>query len=145
MRTFDTGATRDTDVGKFDYDGFLSPLVLVRYAAYMHKHRTQSDGTLRDSANWQKGIPRDQYRKSAWRHFIEWWTLDRGGPLTPTGEVPYPQLWELARFTPNFASLMTVGENAWNNSKTVFVGRWGITPWEPNASEGLSMYASSML
>jgi hypothetical protein len=27
MRTFDTGATRNTDVTKLDYEGFLSPYV----------------------------------------------------------------------------------------------------------------------
>lgn len=79
-RTFDTGATRDTDEGKFDYEGFLSPAVLERFAAYMHKHRMQSDGNLRDSDNWQKGIPKAQYMKSAWRHFLDWWLhhRDRG-------------------------------------------------------------------
>ena len=77
MRTFDTGATRDTDAGKLDYEGFLSPLVLRRYAEYMHQHRTQSDGALRDSDNWQKGIPLDAYMKSGWRHFMDWWGYHR--------------------------------------------------------------------
>ena len=27
-RVFETGATRDTDAGKPDYEGFLSPLVI---------------------------------------------------------------------------------------------------------------------
>lgn len=79
VRTFDTGATRDTDEGKLDYEGFLSPLVLERYAQYMHKHRQQSDGTLRDSDNWQKGIPVTQYMKSLWRHFMAVWTGYRKG------------------------------------------------------------------
>ncbi len=78
MRTFDSGATRHTDVDKFDYEGFLSPLVLERYAQYLHKHRTQADGKLRDSDNWQKGIPRDTYMKSAWRHLMAWWRKHRG-------------------------------------------------------------------
>ena len=76
-RTFQTGATRDTDEDKLDYEGFLSPQVVERYAQYMHKHRIQSDGTLRDSDNWQKGIPTDAYMKSLWRHFMEVWTLHR--------------------------------------------------------------------
>ena len=54
MRTFDTGATRDSDNDKLDYEGFLSPLVLRRYAEYLHKHRKQSDGKIRTSDNWQK-------------------------------------------------------------------------------------------
>lgn len=80
VRAFPTGATRDTDHGKLDYDGFLSPLVLKRYAEYMHQHRIQTDGTLRGSDNWQKGIPSDEYRKSAWRHFMDWWWAGRGWP-----------------------------------------------------------------
>lgn len=77
MRTFDTGATRDGETGKLDYEGFFSPLALREYAEYMHKHRTQSDGKLRDSDNWQKGIPLDAYMKSAWRHHVDWWTMHR--------------------------------------------------------------------
>lgn len=77
MRKFNTGATRDADDGKFDYEGFLSPLVLERFAEYMHKHRIQADGTMRDSDNWQKGIPLDAYMKSGWRHFFDWWAEHR--------------------------------------------------------------------
>jgi len=87
MRKFDTGATRDTDVGKLDYDGFLSPLAIKRYAQYMHKHRLQPDGKLRDSDNWQKGIPKEQYRKSLFRHFIDVWYILRGwGTKSEAGE-----------------------------------------------------------
>jgi len=76
-RTFDTGATRDTDEGKYDYEGFLSPLVIERFGQYMDKHRHQSDGNLRASDNWQKGIPQDQYMKSGWRLFMYWWLYHR--------------------------------------------------------------------
>lgn len=78
MRTFDSGATRDNDDGKPDLEGFLSPLVLERFAVYMTKHRKQADGELRPSDNWQDGIPLDVYMKSAWRHFHAWWGLHRG-------------------------------------------------------------------
>ncbi len=77
MRKFDTGATRDDTDDKLDYEGFLSPLVLERYAQYMHKHRKQADDEMRDSDNWQKGIPLDTYMKSGWRHFLEVWKLHR--------------------------------------------------------------------
>jgi signal transduction histidine kinase len=77
IRKFDTGATRDTEKGKFDYEGFLSPLVLYRYAEYMHAHQQQTDGSLRTSDNWQKGIPLDVYMKSGWRHFFDWWLEHR--------------------------------------------------------------------
>lgn len=78
IRTFETGATRDTDIDKPDYEGFLSPLALASYGRYMTKHRKQADGQIRDSDNWQKGIPPDQYIKSAFRHFIDWWSCHRG-------------------------------------------------------------------
>ena len=61
MREFETGATRDTNDGKLDFEGFLSPLALVRYAEYMNKNRIQADGKVRASDNWQKGIPREVY------------------------------------------------------------------------------------
>jgi len=77
IRVFGTGATRDTAAGKLDYEGFLSPAVLQRFAEYMHKNRIQSDGSLRDSDNWQKGIPRTAYMKSLWRHLMHVWTLHR--------------------------------------------------------------------
>lgn len=77
MRTFDSGATRDSDSGKLDYEGFLSPLVLKRYAEYMHEERIQKNGEYRSSDNWQKGIPLNEYMKSGWRHFFDWWTEHR--------------------------------------------------------------------
>lgn len=78
MREFSTGATRDTDEGKLDYEGFLSPVALERFACYMHQHQKQADGRMRASDNWQKGIPMDAYMKSLWRHFMEVWMLHRG-------------------------------------------------------------------
>lgn len=79
LRKFESGATRTNEEGKPDYEGFLSPLVIREYGAYMHKNRLQPDGTLRESDNWQKGIPLDAYMKSLFRHFVEAWTIHRGG------------------------------------------------------------------
>jgi len=79
-RTFETGATRDTAAGKFDYEGFVSPLVLEAFATYMNFNRELMDGSLRDSDNWQKGIPTTAYMKSGWRHFFDWWAEHRGIP-----------------------------------------------------------------
>jgi len=84
MREFETGATRDNDDTKNDYEGFLSPLVIEAYGNYMTKHRKQADGKLRDSDNWQKGMPKDCYMKSGWRHFMDWWKWHRG---IPAGEA----------------------------------------------------------
>lgn len=78
VRKFETGATRDADDSKLDFEGFLSPLTLQRYGEYMHRHRKLSDGSLRDSDNWQKGIPFDAYMKSLWRHLKDAWTAHRG-------------------------------------------------------------------
>ena len=78
IREFKSGATRDTNKDKLDYEGFLNPLVLEIFAKYMHKHRIQPDGNLRDSDNWQKGMPKEVYIKSAWRHFMDWWMEHRG-------------------------------------------------------------------
>lgn len=83
-RVFSTGATRDTATDKPDYEGYLSPLVIQRFGQYMLKHQKQSDGTLRDSDNWQKGIPKNVYMKSAFRHFIDMWKEHRG-IATPDG------------------------------------------------------------
>ena len=77
MRQFDTGATRPPDEGKLDYEGFLSPLVLRRYAEFLDSHRELEDGTTRDSDNWQKGMPLSVHMKSMWRHFMDTWTRHR--------------------------------------------------------------------
>ncbi len=83
IRTFETGATRNNDHDQLDYEGFVSPLALRVFAEYMHEHRFQSDGTLRASDNWQKGIPIDSYMKSLLRHVIDLWLIHRGfAPLS---------------------------------------------------------------
>jgi hypothetical protein len=76
-RYFPSGAYRDGQDGKLDYEGFLSPAALLRYAEYMDANRLQSDGVMRDSDNWQQGIPVNSYMKSMWRHFIDAWTQHR--------------------------------------------------------------------
>ena len=87
IRRFSTGATRDTDNGKLDPEGFFSPLVLLEYAEYMHRHRVQPDGDLRASDNWQNGMPRKQYMKSLWRHFMDLWLIHRGYPEKARGDI----------------------------------------------------------
>ena len=78
MRTFESGATRNSDNEALDYEGFISPVVLKVFGEYMHKHRLQADGNLRDSDNWQKGIPQEQYVKSLIRHTHDLWMENRG-------------------------------------------------------------------
>jgi len=77
IRKFKTGATRDIDENKADYEGFLSSIVIKRYGEYMNKHRVQPDGKLRESDNWQKGMPKDTYMKSMFRHFMDVWLEHR--------------------------------------------------------------------
>lgn len=78
VRKFDTGATRSADAGRPDPEGFLSPLTIERYCQYMNANRLQPDGTIRDSDNWQKGIPLVTYMKGLWRHMHHAWTRHRG-------------------------------------------------------------------
>lgn len=87
IREFNTGATRDTAEDKFCYEGFLSPLVVKAFGAYMHKHRKQSNGELREPDNWQKGFgnTEDDVKghcntciDSLYRHFMDLWLIHRG-------------------------------------------------------------------
>ena len=76
LRMSESGAIRNSDVGKIRYQGALSPLVLEAYGKYIEKHSLLPDGTRRDNKNWQKlfGTPqehRDVCIESAWRHFID--------------------------------------------------------------------------
>jgi len=78
IREFETGATRSPLSNKLQYEGFLSPIVLKRYAEYMHKHRAQSNGEIRDADNWQKGIPSESAIDSMLRHVMDVWLYQRG-------------------------------------------------------------------
>ena len=77
-RVFESGASRNSEEGKLDYEGFLSPLALRRYAEYLHGHQHLDDGMIRASDNWQKGIPIAAYMKSLWRHLMTLWMGHRG-------------------------------------------------------------------
>lgn len=80
VRIFETGATRDTEDGKPEYAGYLSPLVIQRYGEYMLRHQYQSDGVRRQAGNWKKGIPLDAYMESGTRHHVDWWLHHEGFP-----------------------------------------------------------------
>ena len=71
MRQFEGGATRDTDADKPHYIGYWSWLAMKRFGAYMLRHEVQSDGTRRQPGNWKLGIPREAYRDSLARHFVD--------------------------------------------------------------------------
>ena len=81
MRNYKSGASRNSDTDKLDYEAFNCPLVMKRYAQYMHKHRKQVDGKIRAGDNWQNLFGDDHESvcmKSAFRHFHDWWTVHRG-------------------------------------------------------------------
>jgi len=73
IRKFESGASRDMEDGKLDFDGSLSPLVLKGFAEYMKTNCIQKDGNYRPEENWKKGIPKESYIKSMWRHFHDLW------------------------------------------------------------------------
>ena len=85
IRKFDTGATRSVDTGRYDPEGFLSPIALERFCEYMQSHRLQPDGSIRASDNWQKGIPDAAYMKGLWRHMLHAWTRHRGFAVQDPG------------------------------------------------------------
>jgi hypothetical protein len=85
IRTFETGAKRDTADGKVDYD-FISPEVLRALAVFGDFHSRMADGSTRAADDWQKGIPLDVYMKSGTRHFFNWWLAHRECQ-TPEGRV----------------------------------------------------------
>jgi hypothetical protein len=83
-REFITGATRDSDDGKLKYKGFLSPVVLRKFAEYMHRCRLKNipqGQELRAPDNWKKGIPMDAYADSLIRHVMEAWEQQEHGGL----------------------------------------------------------------
>ena len=88
LRVFGTGATRDLDNDKLDYEGYLSPKVIKRFAEYMRSHQSTAAG-LRASDNWQNGIPRDAYMKSLLRHVMELWIEHRDSGPTPRNRVSF--------------------------------------------------------
>jgi hypothetical protein len=87
MREFDSGATRDDNEAKPNYEGFLSPLVLEEFGRYMHRHRYQADGEIRNGDNWQKGIPNEAYLDSLLRHVMDVWLHHRDYPEKATEDL----------------------------------------------------------
>ena len=94
IRNFETGAIRNIDTGKFDYEAFYTPRVMKAFATYMHFNRHLPDGTMRNGDNWQKGIPKDSYMKSGWRHFFDWWN-DHRNPTEDHGTDNEGLVWAL--------------------------------------------------
>ena len=71
MRKFETGATRSPIGDKLRYADFLDSRVIKRYCQYMHKHRVQADGQVREPNNWKKGVDRASLVDSLNRHQMD--------------------------------------------------------------------------
>ena len=78
METFEGGATRSDTSARNDPEGYMSAIAIERYCEYMTKHRVQADGSIRDSDNWQKGMPYNRALKGLWRHMMHLWIRFRG-------------------------------------------------------------------
>lgn len=85
-RQFQSGANRNSDIGKLDYEAFNAPIVDWYYAQYMHSHRKLEDGTLRDGDNWQKGFPIEVITKSLARHYKDYHLTTRGIKVLEKGK-----------------------------------------------------------
>lgn len=77
VRTFESGAFRDTDGDKLQFSRSLSPIVLIRYTEFISKHNSTKAGKRRED-NWKKGFPREAYMESKFRHFMETWLIQDG-------------------------------------------------------------------
>lgn len=90
-RVFESGANRDDDARKHDYEGYLSIAALRLYGRYMHAHG--HDGA-RASDNWQQGFPVEVLVKSLLRHTFDVWEMKRlGAAVDFDGQ---PVTWESA-------------------------------------------------
>lgn len=78
IRKFDSGAVRDTNIGKLEYARFLSPLALKKFSEYMNKHRTLADGSTREPDDWKKGFPLQSFMDSMFRHVVDVWLIHEG-------------------------------------------------------------------
>jgi hypothetical protein len=77
---FASGAYRDSDADKVDFESHLSPYAEEVAARYMHEHRLLPDGSRRAPDNWKMGISLDSYIKSLSRHWQDLQRLHRGLP-----------------------------------------------------------------
>jgi len=78
IRTFENGSTRDTAGGKIEYHGFRHPLLEHSFGMYMHGHRLQSNGEMRDSNNWWLGWDKIVSLQSLVRHTADLEALHEG-------------------------------------------------------------------
>jgi hypothetical protein len=80
VRTFATGATRDTAEGKTVPWRYGSAVVDHLFASYMQGHQKQSDGQLRAGDNWKKGFGIDVLDDCLSRHIQDYRLHAEGHP-----------------------------------------------------------------
>jgi len=68
FRSYDSGALRDTGIGKLEFSRCEHPAVTKRFAEFMLSKSIMPDGSYRRGDNWQKGIPTDDLIESLERH-----------------------------------------------------------------------------
>ena len=73
---YPSGATRDSEEGKLDYQGALSIEVLDSFVQYMDRHREMSPGSFRGMGNWKQGMPWARLMRSLTRHHFAVWRND---------------------------------------------------------------------
>ena len=126
MRTFPTGATRDSDSEKPDYTKSLSPLALQRFGAYMLKHNLQADGETRALDNWKRGIPQGAYVASLGRHFMDLWLHVDGHP-----ELRGSRTWKRS-----FAPCCSTPKDSFTSDWSPAPSLRRCTPFHPNCLTG---------
>lgn len=84
VEKFAGGATRSDSSDRYDPEGYFSPIAWERIAEYLQKHQVQADGSIRESDNWQKGVPAERFMRGLWRHMLHLWIRHRGYvPMDP--------------------------------------------------------------
>jgi hypothetical protein len=101
MRDLGTKAVRDVDLGKVDYEGCFSPLVLHEFASFMQEHNRTVDGTVRTCSDWKSGWSKEAYMKSMWRHFFDLWAL-YSGMFVYKERTPHGEFTHIFRGRPGF-------------------------------------------
>lgn len=71
MRKFETGATRNSDEGRYNPARSIGWRAMAAYANWVEKHATLPDGSKRPTDNWKKGFPLDAIEVSLGRHAME--------------------------------------------------------------------------
>jgi len=75
-KEFDSGMVRDTQEGKLEGDRCAEGPMLKRWAEHMTKGAAKYPDRAPGLANWTLASGEPEYvrfRKSAWRHFMQWW------------------------------------------------------------------------